>query len=76
MLVPELVVQRGSTYTFIVEGGDNANSLMVYHPFYLTDSITGGKLRGMFPGVSLYGYASAYLSMHHNIFMSTFMIDV
>lgn len=55
MLAPELVVQRGSTYTFTVEGGDNANSLMVYHPFYLTDSLTGGKLRGMFPGVSLHG---------------------
>ena len=44
-LIPELVVQRGRNYTFIVEGGDNPNMLSIYHPFYITDSITGGRLR-------------------------------
>ena len=44
-LIPELVVQRGRNYTFIVEGGDNPNILSIYHPFYITDSITGGRLR-------------------------------
>ena len=38
-LVPELVVERGQTYTFLVHGGnvpvDDAN----YHPFYITDSV-------------------------------------
>ena len=43
-LVPELVVERGQTYTFLVHGGnvpvDDAN----YHPFYITDSVNGGRL--------------------------------
>jgi len=37
-LVPELVIRRGQTYTFVVQGGYN-------HPFYITNSKTGGWLR-------------------------------
>lgn len=44
-LIPELVVERGRTYTFMVEGGDNSNDASNYHPFYITDSIAGGRLR-------------------------------
>ena len=44
-LIPELIVERGKTYTFIVEGGTDPNNLAVYHPFYITDSIGGGRLQ-------------------------------
>ena len=44
-LIPELVVERGKTYTFMVEGGDNPSDSSNYHPFYITDSIDGGRLR-------------------------------
>lgn len=36
------MVKRGRTYTFISEGGDVKGSNN-YHPFYLTNSITGGR---------------------------------
>ena len=44
-LVPELVLTRGKTYTFIVEGGTDSSNLARFHPFYITSSINGGKLR-------------------------------
>ena len=44
MLVPELEVKRGKTYTFLVEGGNNPDDQSNYHPFYITDSISGGYL--------------------------------
>jgi hypothetical protein len=43
-LIPELVVQRGQTYTFIVYGGDDEGDSAQYHPFYITDSVNGGRL--------------------------------
>lgn len=46
-LIPELVVQRGLTYTFIVYGGDDPSDPGNYHPFYITDSRTGGRLLNM-----------------------------
>ena len=42
-LIPELVVQRGQTYTFIVYGGDDPNNPAQYHPFYITNSPSGGR---------------------------------
>ena len=44
LLVPELEFQRGRTYTFTVEGGNNPEDPSNYHPFYITDSISGGYL--------------------------------
>ena len=44
-LIPELIVERGRTYTFIIEGGNNSNDISNYHPFYITDSISGGRLQ-------------------------------
>ena len=44
-LIPELIVERGKTYTFIVEGGNNTDDLSNYHPLYITDSIGGGRLQ-------------------------------
>lgn len=41
-LIPELYVERGETYTFIVEGGNNPQQSARYHPFYITDSNEGG----------------------------------
>jgi len=42
-LIPILQVQRGVTYTFHVEGGDNSTNLEDYHPFYITDSDEGAR---------------------------------
>lgn len=42
LLIPELYVERGETYTFIVEGGDNPSQRARYHPFYITNSEEGG----------------------------------
>ena len=43
-LIPELVVERGKTYTFHVYGGDNPAEDSNYHPFYITSSSSGGRL--------------------------------
>ncbi|XP_067619466.1 protein Skeletor, isoforms B/C [Eurosta solidaginis] len=42
LLIPEITVQRGKTYEFYVEGGDNPAQPARYHPFYITDSPEGG----------------------------------
>ena len=43
-LIPELVVERNRTYTFLVYGGDVPANGANYHPFYITDSVNGGRL--------------------------------
>ena len=43
-LIPEIVVERGRTYTFLVYGGDVPANAANYHPFYITDSENGGRL--------------------------------
>ncbi|XP_065222877.1 protein Skeletor, isoforms B/C [Planococcus citri] len=40
-LMPELHVERGKTYTFIVEGGNIPGNDLQYHPFYITDNAEG-----------------------------------
>lgn len=42
LMIPELVVERGQTYRFVVEGGSDKTSATRRHPFYLTDSPEGG----------------------------------
>nr|XP_008197570.1 PREDICTED: protein Skeletor, isoforms B/C isoform X2 [Tribolium castaneum] len=42
LLIPEITVERGQTYTFIVEGGSDSSNPARYHPFYITDSVEGG----------------------------------
>ncbi|XP_055525662.1 protein Skeletor, isoforms B/C isoform X1 [Wyeomyia smithii] len=42
LLIPELYVERGQTYMFVVEGGDDSTQPAKYHPFYITDSSEGG----------------------------------
>ena len=37
-------MERGKSYTFIVSGGDDRSNEGEYHPFYITDSIMGGRL--------------------------------
>ena len=44
-LIPELVLERGQMYTFIIEGGNNEQDLANYHPFYITSSKNGGRIR-------------------------------
>ncbi|PIK48345.1 hypothetical protein BSL78_14794, partial [Apostichopus japonicus] len=41
-LIPEIHVERGKTYTFMVFGGDDVSVLGNYHPFYITNSKNGG----------------------------------
>ncbi|XP_015782151.1 protein Skeletor, isoforms B/C [Tetranychus urticae] len=41
-LIPEIVVQRGKNYTFIVEGGNDPSNQAQYHPLYITDNREGG----------------------------------
>ncbi|XP_037295975.1 protein Skeletor, isoforms B/C isoform X1 [Manduca sexta] len=41
-LIPEIYVERGKTYTFFVEGGDDRTNPAKYHPFYISDSSEGG----------------------------------
>ncbi|XP_043267996.1 protein Skeletor, isoforms B/C [Venturia canescens] len=42
LLIPELTVERGQTYTFVVEGGNDPANPARYHPFYITNSPEGG----------------------------------
>jgi len=42
LLIPEIYVVRGKTYTFVVEGGDDKEFAAGYHPFYITDDPEGG----------------------------------
>ncbi|XP_075148587.1 DM13 and DOMON_DOH domain-containing protein skeletor isoform X1 [Haematobia irritans] len=42
LLIPEIHVVRGKTYTFVVEGGNNPEIPAKYHPFYITDDPVGG----------------------------------
>ncbi|XP_074107985.1 protein Skeletor, isoforms B/C [Cotesia typhae] len=42
LLIPEITVERGQTYTFIVEGGVDPSNPARYHPLYITASPEGG----------------------------------
>lgn len=42
LLIPEINVVRGKTYTFVVEGGHDQEIPAQYHPFYITDDSVGG----------------------------------
>lgn len=42
ILIPLVEIRRGTTYTFLVNGGDDPTSAAQHHPFYLTDSLVGG----------------------------------
>lgn len=42
LLIPEVTLVRGETYTFVVEGGQDPDRPSRYHPFYLTDDPEGG----------------------------------
>ncbi|XP_063703594.1 protein Skeletor, isoforms B/C [Culicoides brevitarsis] len=42
LLIPEINVVRGKTYTFVVETGNDPDIPAKYHPFYITDDPVGG----------------------------------
>jgi len=42
LLIPEIYVERGETYTFLVQGGNDPTNSPRYHPFYITDNAEGG----------------------------------
>ena len=66
-LIPELVVERGRTYTFLIYGGDNPADGANYHPFYITDSINGGRLLNTPEQRTVSIYSSGIHSCMHNI---------
>lgn len=37
-----MYVERGQTYTFVIEGGNDKSNPAKYHPFYITNSPEGG----------------------------------
>jgi hypothetical protein len=43
-LIPRIMVERGYTYTFVSEGGQEGDG-QNFHPFYISDSRRGGRLR-------------------------------
>jgi len=42
LLIPEMTVIRGKTYTFVIEGGNDKKQPAKFHPFYITDDPEGG----------------------------------
>lgn len=42
LLIPEITVVRGKTYTFVVEGGNDQEAPARNHPLYITDDPVGG----------------------------------
>lgn len=42
LLIPEINVVRGKTYTFVTEAGYDPEFPAKYHPFYITDDPVGG----------------------------------
>ncbi|KAM8703020.1 hypothetical protein ACLKA7_005376 [Drosophila subpalustris] len=42
LLIPEITVERGLTYEFVIEGGNDPTQPARYHPLYITDSPEGG----------------------------------
>ena len=42
LLIQEIHVVRGKTYTFVIEGGQDPSQPAAYHPFYITDDPEGG----------------------------------
>jgi len=42
LLIPEIHVQRGHNYTFIIEAGNNPAIHPRYHPMYITNNREGG----------------------------------
>ena len=42
LLIPEITLKRGETYTFIIETGGDSSKTADYHPVYISDDPTGG----------------------------------
>jgi len=42
LMVPDIYLKRGYSYSFKVQGGSNPNSAEFYHPFIITDEHVGG----------------------------------
>ena len=59
-IIPELVVERGRTYTFLVHGGNISSDDANYHPFYITDSMNGGRLLNTPQQRMVYNYVASF----------------
>ncbi|XP_067928639.1 protein Skeletor, isoforms B/C-like [Watersipora subatra] len=76
VLIPELHLERGVSYTFLVGGGTDPSEGSMYHPFYFTDSIKGGyatnsngtiypgKVNGKTENYAVGGYCEWKLTSH------------
>ena len=69
--VPVIRVTRGYTYTFFVYGGQVSSLPARYHPFYITDSATGGRLANSPEEVKTY---SQYMSVICIMYVLQYMI--
>ncbi|CAL1300524.1 unnamed protein product [Larinioides sclopetarius] len=58
---PELTVQRGQEYTFIVEGGMGPS---IRNPLYITNSSEGGIYQNLLEGTD--SYEKFYAGVHHD----------
>ncbi|XP_067928652.1 protein Skeletor, isoforms B/C-like [Watersipora subatra] len=54
ILIPELHLQRGVSYTFRVAGGTDPNLGAMYHPFYFTNDVEGGLQQTQNPSEIIY----------------------
>lgn len=43
LLAPEITLQRGKEYTFVVETGLGSDPQQTFHPFYITNDVSGGR---------------------------------
>lgn len=43
LLAPELTLQRGKEYTFVIETGVGSDPAQTFHPFYVTSDPAGGR---------------------------------
>ncbi|XP_055930349.1 uncharacterized protein LOC129960762 [Argiope bruennichi] len=59
---PELTVQRGQEYTFIVEGGMGPS---IRNPLYITNSSEGGIYQNLLEGTD--SYENAFAGVHHDV---------
>ncbi|XP_013385793.1 protein Skeletor, isoforms B/C [Lingula anatina] len=45
ILIPELILKRGVSYIFLINGGHTESNQANYHPFYITDDPEGGYIQ-------------------------------
>jgi hypothetical protein len=70
ILIPVIEMRRGTTYRFLVNGGDDASLNSQYHPLYITDSLEGGYAQ-FFPNPTETVYAGIEVADDNSSFEVT-----